>query len=431
MASRCAVAAFSPSEARRSFASVRAHHRRRHRDPTPARSRSARARSRGCGWLRATALAPSARATRSRRERRSRRRDHPTSRSTLSSSRCCCDAIARRGSPIFRSIAWTFARSSAKPRPHRPDEPHARLLERLRPRAPIRNQHLRRLGRRRRPRVRREIDEREVHLVPDRAHDRDAARRHRAHERFVVEGEEIVARSAAAPHDDDVHFRHPLNRAERAQDRLRRPIPLHPRGGEEDARAAAAEGHLHHVVNHRPARARDDADDARILRERPLPLRREQPLGPELLFEPLERLEDRPAPDRFHLVGDELKPPARGVDRRLSADANARAVDEERAAASREARAVDDRVDGGVFFFVLEGEVDVSARGGAGVGDLAFDPDRELEGLVEGVADGAVELGDGEGAGAFGRGEGAWGRGAEGGEEKSKVRESRGTGLVE
>src|SRR5690606_31529390 len=104
---------------------------------------------------------------------------------------------------------------------------------------------------------------------------------------------ELVLRAPASPHDDDVDLLDLLERAQRTTHRLRGPEPLHLRGREQDARAAAAERDLTDVVDDGAAPARDDADDARILRDRPLLRLGEEPLGGELLLQPLERLEER------------------------------------------------------------------------------------------------------------------------------------------
>src|SRR4029077_7560669 len=111
-------------------------------------------------------------------------------------------------------------------------------------------------------------------------------------------------RAAAAREEDDVDVAHLLQDAERAAERVGRAVALDRGRREENARAAAPEGDLADVVDDRAARARDDADRARLGGQGALALGREEPFGRELLFEPLERLEDRPASGRVGPIGD-------------------------------------------------------------------------------------------------------------------------------
>ena len=272
------------------------------------------------------------------------------------------------------------------------------LVEEATARDGVGHDHLRGLRRRRRASVGGKVDERDVDLVTDGAHHRNAARGDVPHELLVVEREEVVSRAASAPHHDDVDVIHLLQHPQRAPDRLGRARPLHQRRREEDARAAAAEGDLAHVVDDRAARARDHADDARVVRERPLLLGREEPLGPELLLQLLERLEERAFAGGLHAIADELQLAARRPVRRLSTDTHARAVLDERAASRRDLRAIEHDVDRRLFVLVLHAEVDVPARRGAGAAHLSFHPELARERTLERAPDGAPELCDGEDA---------------------------------
>ena len=148
-----------------------------------------------------------------------------------------------------------------------------------------------------------------------------------------------------------------------------------------------------------PDGARDDADHARLARERALALGREQPLGGELRLEALDGLEQGPAAGGLQAIGDELQPAARGPERRLAAQAEPRAVDAERAHSRRHVRAVHHDVDRRLFALVLQAEIEVTARRGASAGDFALDPDGRREGVFDGALDRAIELRHAERAG--------------------------------
>ena len=66
---------------------------------------------------------------------------------------------------------------------------------------------LRRVGRRRGPQVRRQVDQRPVVLMPDGGDDRRLASRRGAHHRLVRESDEVLERAAASRHDDHVDVR--------------------------------------------------------------------------------------------------------------------------------------------------------------------------------------------------------------------------------
>ena len=259
-------------------------------------------------------------------------------------------------------------------RVHGAPQPARSLVEEASARGRVGHDHLGGLRRRGRARVGGEVDERDVDLVTDGADDRDAARRDVAHERLVVERQEIVLRAAATADDDDVHVRHALQHPEGAPYALGGAGALHLRRREEDARAAATKRDLADVVDHRALRARDDANDARIVRERPLLLGREEALGLQLLLQQLERLEERALPRRLDAIADELQLAAGRPVRRLAAHAHARAVLDQRATARRDLRPIEDDVDRGVLALVLQREVDVAARRRPRAAHLTLDP---------------------------------------------------------
>ena len=117
------------------------------------------------------------------------------------------------------------------------------------------------------------------------------------------------------------------------------------------------------VVDRSTVSARDDTDDTRVRRKRPLARWLEQPLGPKLLFQRLESDEERAAPCRPSKLGDELQAPAGRPDRRATQDLHPRSVGEKAPSAQR-LRAIHDAIDACVFALVFEREVEVTARGG-------------------------------------------------------------------
>ncbi len=143
--------------------------------------------------------------------------------------------------------------------------------------------------------------------------------------------------------------------------------------------SSTTEGDLADVVDDGAGGARDDPDRPRLVRERTLSLGCEQPLLFELCLELLERLEESALAGRLDAIADELQTTARRPERGLAANAQPRAVFDERSRARRHARAVEDDVDGRLFLFVFEREVDVAARRGARTAHFAFDPHRRRE----------------------------------------------------
>src|SRR5262249_5709214 len=144
-------------------------------------------------------------------------------------------------------------------------------------------------------------------LVTHGAHDRDTTRRDVAHELFVVEREQVILRAASTSDDNDIHRRHLLEHPECAPDRVRGPGALHLCRSEQDPRTSATKGDLADVMDHCALRAGDDTNDARIVRQRSLPLLCEEPFCLELLLQLLERLEQRALPRGLDAIADELE----------------------------------------------------------------------------------------------------------------------------
>ena len=190
-------------------------------------------------------------------------------------------------------------------------------------RVAVGDRELGRGGRRRRARIGREIRERQIDLVTDRADHRHRAARDRAHDALVVERGEIGHRAAAAPDD---HAR----RRRRA-----RPSPcpltiwfgalgaLHRRVGDQDRRRQPALHRADDVVDRGAVLRRHHADPAREPRQRPLLLGREHALGRELLLELLERERLGAEPRGLREVGVELHLAVAVVDAEPAAHAQA------------------------------------------------------------------------------------------------------------
>ena len=111
-----------------------------------------------------------------------------------------------------------------------------------------------------------------------------------ARDDLLVEGPEILDRSAAAPDDDDVDARHATDRAKRAAISAAAPSPCTRVG--RITRCALGwrrREHLDDVAERRAVERRDDADLARQRGQRPFARRVEQPFGLQLLLQLLER----------------------------------------------------------------------------------------------------------------------------------------------
>ena len=281
--------------------------RARRARPRPGERRAARA-DRARGEMRQRAREPVLR-------RRGRRRAGRGSPGVARSSRSPASwrEAASRAAGFSRSSTRRSDFELARAATHDRAPPATRI--RSAPRAsarrefdPIRHDQLRGRGRRGGPHVRGEIRERDVDLVPDPAHDRQRVRHDRAHDPLVVERPEVLHGAAAAR--DDRERRAP-----------RRPVPL-PRESRRASRSAGAPGRStppspRPAPGRRPGRrgpaasagrrpgrrpstprrsVRDDRDDARTRRQRPLPLRREQPLRRQLRLELLEPDREVPHP---------------------------------------------------------------------------------------------------------------------------------------
>jgi hypothetical protein len=235
----------------------------------------------------------------------------------------------------------------------RPREPRRRcpskacktLAEHLRLGGTVGHDELRRLGRRRRPRIGDKIDKGEVDLMADRRHDRDRRRGDRANERLVVEGSKVIAGAATATEDDHVDGIYPPEGRERSHKRFAGASPLDNGRREEEVGPATPKRDVSYVVNDGPRTARHDADDPRLFRKGALVLRIKEPLGGELLLQRFECFKVRPSARRFDAIADKLQATTRCPEDGTPKEAKPRAIANESAPLRRDAVFVGDNVE--------------------------------------------------------------------------------------
>ena len=255
-------------------------------------------------------------------------------------------------------------------------QPGERRVEALRQLGQHRHGDLRRDGGRSRPPVGREIAKREVRLVADGADRRDARRRDRAHERLVVEAEEILERPA--PARDNQQVRTPGRRTEvldAGDDRRRRALALDEARVKPDLDCGEPPGEDRaHVVDDGARLARHDCDAARHERQRTLARGGEEPFRLQLRLELEIALHELSLARELRGEDDELVVAARRIDSRVGVDEHLRAVLEPvlRLAALECAREHDGRNLGPV---VLQREIAVPRRIPLPSADLGLDVD--------------------------------------------------------
>ena len=175
-----------------------------------------------------------------------------------------------------------------------------------------------RSGRRGRPEVGREVDQRRVGLMADRRDQRDGGAGCRAHDRFLIEGPEVLQRTAAPCHDQHVgaHLRRQCSHAVHGfGDPLRRALALHRHGPDQHMAGEALAQPVQDVVQHRPAERGDDADALRQERNGPLAVRVEQPLFGKAAAALLQQLQQRAFAGEVERIHDKLVGGARAIGR--------------------------------------------------------------------------------------------------------------------
>src|SRR5439155_6558857 len=222
----------------------------------------------------------------------------------------------------------------------------------------------------------------EINFVADGGHGRQGRRENRACDAFLVESPEVFQAPAPAGEQDQVErgmwsaergieF---IQQPNRRRDLLRGALALHAAGNENDFQARIAPlNDVEHIPNGRARWRSHQSDSLRIARQRPFPFRREQALGLELSFEPLEGQLQCAYALQLDGADDELVLPARLVNSEVALDDDLLAVLQNRAILHRLAakqHAVQLRV--GVF----QREVNVAGTLHAQIGDFARHPDQ-------------------------------------------------------
>ena len=141
---------------------------------------------------------------------------------------------------------------------------------------------------------------------------RDRAAGDRAHHRFLVEGPEILDRSAAARDDDEIGARHrPIRRhgvksAHGGGHLIGRALALHQHRPDDDAGGTAILQPVEDIADHGAGGRGDDADHARQERQRLLAIAIEQPFGRERPAPLVKELHQRALPGQLHPFDDDL-----------------------------------------------------------------------------------------------------------------------------
>ena len=228
--------------------------------------------------------------------------------------------------------------------------------------------------------VRREVAERRVLLVADRRHDRHAAGRDRADEPLVAEREQILEAASATCDDDDVAAG-VAEHVEGVDDRTRGARPLHVRLGDDDVRGREPRcDHGEHVALRRGVVAGDEPDRPRQERKPAFPLRREQALGGELLFQALDRREQVAGAEPLDRERPQTQLAPLLVQLRPAVDVDPLAVAQVEAKPVKlPARHLDAQA-GAVAGILEREEHTLPARLPSELGHLALDPDRRGHG---------------------------------------------------
>ncbi|VWC42463.1 hypothetical protein BLA6860_07099 [Burkholderia lata] len=244
---------------------------------------------------------------------------------------------------------------------------------------PLRARELGRAGRRRRTQVGREVRDREIGFVPDAADDRQFARRDRARQRLVVERPQILDRAAAATDQQYVDLAARIRGLDGRDELFGGTGALHGRRIDDHRNVRRAAGERgQHVAQRGRLQRRDDADRARVGRQRPLALGREQPLALELRLQPQERLVQAPLPGAPHGLDVELHFAARLVHR------DDRAHLDPVAFARRELRVLGAAAEhhaAHLRLLVLDREIPVAARGAREIRHFARNPQQRKRAL--------------------------------------------------
>ena len=201
---------------------------------------------------------------------------------------------------------------------HRAVQPGARHPDQAQLLGEVRDQPLRRVGRRRRAYVRDIVDQRRVGLVPDRGDHRGAAGEDRAAERLVGEGQQVLDAAAAAGQHDHVDRGVLVEYAQRVDHLAHRARTLHRHVDHPELDRWPAPARVgQDVPLGRAGPASDQSDPAGQERRPALARRVEQALRGEQLLQPFQSGQQLAEADLPDLVGAQAQRAASGVELRF------------------------------------------------------------------------------------------------------------------
>ena len=205
--------------------------------------------------------------------------------------------------------------------------PRRELVHPLPQLVPLSHHQLRRRRRGRGPKIRHEIRDGDVGFVPHRGDDGDGTCRQRARHDFFIERPEVLQRSAAAGHDQDVQILPRPQPPECGGDLPRRAGPLDRHRVDQNLQPGKPPpDDRQHVADHGTRRGGDDADLSREKRERPLAAVAEESLCLQLGLELLEGELEGADPLGLHELGGDLVIPPPLVDRHRPAHQDRQSV---------------------------------------------------------------------------------------------------------
>ena len=266
------------------------------------------------------------RRARAARSQRARRRRGEALREQLDAVEVARQHLGRPGQAQRQAIEPLRLRLQGGPRA--PSQGELEGLKRVQLARGRGRDQLRRRGRRRRAQVGGEIGQGDVGLVADTAHDVHRRGANRANDALVVERPQILERAAAAADDEDVDLVPLCRQRDRRAQRRRRVDALDDARVDHDANVRRApRQRRRHVVERGAGERGDDADRARMRRQRALERGVEEALGLEARAQPNEPFVQRALARRLHDLGDELQLAARLVDGDPTAQLDALAFD--------------------------------------------------------------------------------------------------------
>ena len=176
---------------------------------------------------------------------------------------------------------------------------------------------------RRRAHIRHKIHQRKIRFMPHPAHNRQAAIRNRPRHRLLVKRPQILQAPPATAHNQHIHFRAFIRRANRLRNLLLAARPLHRRGihHQRNMRRTTAQ-RRNHIAQRSRRQTGYHTDALRVFRQPLFTLGRKQSLRIQLLFQPFIPLKKLPHPHLPHLVHIDLELAPRRINANLAAHFN-------------------------------------------------------------------------------------------------------------